>query len=271
MPVINVNDVALGYQEFGNREKHTVVLAHPIPWGYEVFNHLISQLADDYHVVALDVHGHGNSGYRSPLVLEEMAEDFHELLTRLNLSNFTWIGYSVGGMIGMHFALKYPKMIDSLVLIATAARLDVPEATEQALMFWKMFRDGQREEIADAALPFFLAPATFKNQPELVWKYRSKMIIFSKSEGEGMYEAARASMVRTDIGEQIGAIKVPTLLIAGRDDMSTTAAEAEFIAEQIQNARVKIFEDTSHLLVIEKPQEVTEVISKFLKEKRDFS
>src|SRR5215472_11082358 len=57
---------------------------------------------------ALDVHGHGQSGVRVPLILEEMAEDFHELLSRLDLREPVWVGHSIGGMLGLRIVCKHP-------------------------------------------------------------------------------------------------------------------------------------------------------------------
>ena len=66
MPVIDVDGVALGYREAGDRGRPTIVLAHSIPFGAEVFDEVASELARDFHLVVVDVHGHGASGVRAP-------------------------------------------------------------------------------------------------------------------------------------------------------------------------------------------------------------
>ena len=128
-----------------------------------VFDQLVSELGSNFHLIILDLHGHGESGYRSPLTLEEMAEVYFQLLTRLGISRFSWIGYSVGGMLGLCLVLQHPEAIESLILIAAIARLDPPELGQQTLALWQMFRDGHREDIVDAALRFFFAPATLEH------------------------------------------------------------------------------------------------------------
>jgi len=263
MPVINVNGVALNYREQGNRNQRTIVFTHALLWGAEVFDHLVSEFANDFHIIVVDIHGHGDSGYRTPMTLEEMTDDYYQLVTKLDLSNVIWIGFSIGGMIGMRLALAHPEIIGSLVLIATTARLDPPQIREQTWKLWEMFRDGHREDIADAALQFFFAPATYKTQPQLVEHYRRQLIDFQNV--EGMFEAARAVFDRNDIGDGIAAIKAPTLVIAGKDDTATSPVESEVIASRIPNAQVKIFDEANHMLVMEKPQEVTRIIREFLK------
>lgn len=262
MPVIPINGVALNYSELGSRDKRTIVFTHPVLFGSEAVEALASELADDFHLVLLDIHGHGASGYRTPMTLEEMAADYYQLLTKLGLSKVVWVGYSIGGMIGMRLALQHPEAIDSLVLMATAARPDPPELREQTWPLWEMFRDGHREDIIDGALPFFFAPATFKDRPQLVEHYRNKVINYK--EAQGIFESARAVFERTDIGGQIGAIKAPTLVIAGKEDTIPSPAEAELIAERIPNARLEIVHDANHLVAVEKPREVARLIRDFL-------
>lgn len=195
-----------------------------------------------------------------------MAADYDHLLTELGLRRVLWIGHSIGGMIGMRLALAHPEAIESLVLIATAARLDPPQLREQAWPLWKMFRAGHREDIVDVAFQLLFAAATFKNQPELIGHYRNQVIHIQ--DGEGIFQAVSAVFNRTDISDQIGEIKTPTLVIAGKEDLLAAPAESEVIASRIPNARLAIIEDASHMLVVEKPREVAQMIGEFLEAKR---
>ena len=266
MPVININGVGLNYREIGRRDNRTIVFAHPMLFGSEVFDHLASELVNDYHLILLDIHGHGESGYRTPLTLEEMAADYYHLLTKLDLTNVSWIGHSIGGKIGIRIALANPEAIDSLILIATTARLDPPQLRELAWPLWEMFRDGHREDIVDAALQFTFAPATHKNQPQLIEHYRNKVINYENA--EGVFEAVSAVFNRTDLSDQINAIEAPTLVIAGREDSAMPPVESEFIASRIPNAQLAVIDEAGHMLVVEKPREVTQIIREFLEMKK---
>lgn len=264
MPVIDVNGVALNYRELGSRDQRTIVFSHLVGlWDSEVFAHLVSELEADFHLVMVDQHGHGRSGYRTPLTLEEMTSDYYQLLTKLGLSNVIWVGYSIGGMIGMRLTLAHPETIGSLILIATNARPDPPPLREQTGRLWDMFRDGHGETIADSALQFFFAPATYKNQPQLIEQARHKLI--NHRNVAGVYQAASAALNRADISAEIHAITVPTLVITGKDDVTATPAEAELIASRIPHAQVAVVDEASHLVVIEKPREVAGLIGEFLR------
>lgn len=263
MTTININNVPLGYAEAGNRNERTIVFAHPLLWGAEMFEPMITDLAKDFHVVAVDIHGHGNSGFREPLTIEQMTDDFNILLEKLDLPKAIWLGASIGGMIGMRLALAHPEKLDSLILMVTNARLDEPEIKRQTTQLWELFRDGERESIVEAALPFFFAKKTFENQPELIEGFRRKLLGYK--EANGMFAAAIAAFERDDLSDRISRIETRTLVITGSEDVTATTQEAEFLASVMPHAQLKIFDDTNHLLAAEKPSEVTECIRSFLK------
>jgi len=262
MPVIAVNGVDINYREYGPREARTLVLAHSIPFGAEVFDAVAADLARDFHLVIPDVHGHGASGYRTPLTLEGMTADFHDFLKRLEIPKVTWIGYSIGGQLGMRLAIEHPEALGALVLIATLARPDAPALRERALGFWEMFRDGHREAVADPAMQAFFAPATHQNRPQLVERFREKLIHLDG--GEGIFEAVRAVFDRTDISGRLREIELSTLVIGAKDDMAIPPEESAWIASQIPDARLATIEDASHLVAVENPSEVVRSIRAFL-------
>ena len=262
MSVIQINGVALGYREMGNRARPTIVFAHALLWDAAVFDRLLAELADDFHVIAVDVHGHGQSGYRAEMSLEAMAEDFHQLLRQLGLSEVIWVGLSIGGMLGMRLAIAHPEIIAGLILMATTARLDPAPVREQTWKLWEMFRAGHREDIADAALTYFFSPATYAQQPQLVKQHRQRLI--AQQQAEGMFAASRAVFDRGDISQQLATIQAPTLVLAGADDLATPSTESELIASRIPNAQLAILENASHLLILEKPEAVTQIIKEFL-------
>ena len=262
MPSLTVNGVALHYRELGNRAKPPLVCLHTVLWGAETFDQLISTLTADYHLFVLDLHGHGASGYRTPLTIEDLVEDYAQLLKQLGLFKVIWIGYSLGSMIGMRLALQHPTLIERLVLIATSARSDTSPVGQQAVQLWELFRAGERATIIDAALQFFFAPATYQSQPQLIEAYRHKAL--QLQDVEGMYQTALASFHRTSVIERLSTLQAPTLIIAGRADMMATPAETTELATLIPHAQSVIIEEASHLLLVEKPQAAAQVIGDFL-------
>jgi pimeloyl-ACP methyl ester carboxylesterase len=263
MPVAKINGTELHYQVSGSEDRPTVAFAHPLIWGADAFHDLMAELAEDCYLVTLDIHGHGGSGYREAMTLDEMAEDCHELLTEVNGGKkVVWFGCGIGGMIGMRLALAHPDAIDALVLMATSARTDPSTMKASTLHLWKMFRDGHRQDIADSAMKLFFAPCTYQTRPELVAKHRKQLV--DTADAHGMFASALAAFNRSDISSEIHKIKARTLVIAGREDPAATPAHADFIASQISGAELKIIDDAGQLAGIEKPHEVGRLVRDFL-------
>jgi len=82
MPVVQINGIGIHYQESGDRKKATIVFAHPLMWGPDTFAELLTEIAKDARLLTVDLHGHGLSGYREAMTLEEMAEDYYGLSKR---------------------------------------------------------------------------------------------------------------------------------------------------------------------------------------------
>ena len=263
MPIIPINDVALRYRELGDRDNQTIVFASSLLWTADTFSELLTELAKEYHIVMPDLHGHGASEYREAMTIDSMTEDFYCLLRTLRLPRVVWFGCSIGGMIGMRLSIAHPEALDSLILMAATAQLDPSTIKAATLHLWKMFRDGHREEIADAAMKFFFASKTYRDRPELIKQCRAALV--STKDARGMFSAAQAAFNRSDIGGEIHRIKTPTLVIAGREDPAATPTQADFIASRIPGAEVKIIEDASHLVGIEKPFEIAKLVRDFLR------
>ena len=264
MPIIHTDGIALRYRELGSGDNPPIVFAHSLLWGGDSFNELLAELAKDFHLVIPDLHGHGASGYRNRMTLEQMTEDFYLILRKLRFEKIVWFGCSIGGMIGMRLALAHPKILDALVLLSTNARLDPPEIKEATLHLWELFHDGHREDIADAAMTLFFASRTYLDRPELVAQYRAELVDVKNT--NGMFAAALAAFDRSDIGEDIGKIKARTLIMTGSEDPASTPAQAEFMATHIPGAKSNIIEDASHLAGIEKPLEIAGLVRAFLAE-----
>jgi 3-oxoadipate enol-lactonase len=81
-------------------------------------------LAGRYHVLAMDVRGHGR-GIRStePFTIEDCADDADGLLRELGVREAVVVGYSMGGAIGLVLARRHPGRVRGLVMVASAAEL----------------------------------------------------------------------------------------------------------------------------------------------------
>lgn len=264
MPAITVNEVSFAYDEHGDPANQTVIFTHSLVWDRDMFSETIARLSDAYHVINLDQHGHGESGYRASFTLEEMAADYAALLDALGFDRVHWAGLSMGGMTGMRLALAHPQKIKSLILMDTSSRPEMAERRENYLLLAGAMRAGMGGAVADAVLPFFFAPGTFTEQPELIARYRAKLQ--AERDHEGIYQAAMAVFNRGDMTEQLDKITAPALVIVGEHDNATPPDRARLLAERLPDARLKMIPNAAHLSATEQPALVAAAIREFLGE-----
>ena len=82
-------------------------------------------LAKNWKTVAVELQGHGHTAdIDRPLTFEQMAEDIAALLRQLQTENADFVGYSIGGGVGLRIAMRYPDLVRKLIVIGTTYNND---------------------------------------------------------------------------------------------------------------------------------------------------
>src|SRR4029450_820605 len=115
---LDVNGLALHYLDWGNPGAPPVVCVHGYTSSAQAFNALARRLLERYHVVALDVRGHGESAWSKSGAYQygDQVSDLAAVVDKLGLSRFTLIGTSMGGIIAMAYAGAPPDRLTHLVI-----------------------------------------------------------------------------------------------------------------------------------------------------------
>ena len=115
---LDVNGLALHYLDWGNPGALPVVCVHGYTSSAQAFNALARRLLERYHVVALDVRGHGESAWSKSGAYQygDQVDDLAAAVDKLGLSRFALIGTSMGGIIAMAYAGAYPERLTHLVI-----------------------------------------------------------------------------------------------------------------------------------------------------------
>lgn len=120
MPRIEINGLKFHYQQSGSGADVVLVHAFTSNLAVWMFTGIIEALASEFRVTSYDLRGHGNSdvppsGYTSA----DMAGDLHALHQRLELQPAWLVGHSFGGVIAMHAAVHYPRMVQGIIFSDT--------------------------------------------------------------------------------------------------------------------------------------------------------
>jgi pimeloyl-ACP methyl ester carboxylesterase len=188
--------------------------------------------------------------------LDDYADDVHVLLGARGSAPAA-AGFSFGGMVAQHLALKYPKDVSALAICACPSTLK----PENRVIASERGAKAEREGIGvvlDATLDRWFTPEF--RASGAADAARDRLL----SDNVMAWAQAWRAMAAIDTSARLGAIQVPTLCLAGEIDKSSPPEIVAAIAEQIAGARFAVIPGAPHMLLIEQPQAVARVIGDFL-------
>lgn len=212
----------------------------------------LEHFEERHSALAFDLPAHGRSGATDGLAtVGAMVEFTAELATSLRLRPFVLVGRALGGAIAIELALNRPQLLRALVLVATRVNFDIPDA---ALDTWRDVMRGRKTQ------PFstdIFSPKTDFAIMREAWMEQVK------TDPRVRYTDLLACQ-GLDFSGRLGAIRVPTLVVTGRDDHFAPPEKAEELASAIPGARLAVIDDAGHSLSSEKPDELHRAIEDFL-------
>ena len=108
-------DIQLHYHE--NGQGFPLILLHGNGESSAYFQNQLPAFGEYFRVIALDTRGHGGSPRgTAPFSLEQFAEDLHSFMEEMGIRRAHILGFSDGANIALLFALRYPQMVEKLIL-----------------------------------------------------------------------------------------------------------------------------------------------------------
>jgi 3-oxoadipate enol-lactonase/4-carboxymuconolactone decarboxylase len=207
--------------------------------------------------VAIDLPAHGrSSGVEGLKTVQEYSDFVVAFLDALSIGSAVIAGRSMGGAIAMDMALRYPRRVEAIVPVVTAARFNISPKRIEALRGVAMGRAPQ------AFVTDGYSPATVKDRFEVVREGWMEQI---KTDPRVRYTDIVAC-TRCDLLEKIAEIDKPTIIFAGAHDPITTPADGELIHGRIRGSKLNVIADAAHQLPNEQPAQINSAIENFLSE-----
>ena len=117
---MEIEGLDIFYREAGDPSRPTVLLLHGFPTSSHMFRNLIPALADDFHLVAPDYPGYGNSSMPSvdefDYTFDHLADIVETLVTRLGIDRYSLYLMDYGAPVGFRLALRHPERIEALIV-----------------------------------------------------------------------------------------------------------------------------------------------------------
>ena len=255
--VTTEDGVQIFYKDWGPQSAQPLVFHHGWPLSADDWDaQLLFFLAQGYRVVAHDRRGHGRSSQVSDgHDMDHYAADASAVVEHLDLKNAVHIGHSTGGGQVARYVARHGQpqgRVAKAVLISAVPPLMVKTESNPGGTPVEVF-DGFRKALADNRAQFFLdvpsgpfygynRPGASVSQGVIQNWWRQGMMGSAKAHYEGI-----KAFSQTDQTEDMKAIKVRTLIMAGDDDQIVPyKAGALRQAELIENSELKVYPGFSH-------------------------
>jgi pimeloyl-ACP methyl ester carboxylesterase len=275
MPTAELADVALYYETFGDPSDPPVLLVSGlgmqlVAWGRDWFDRLVGEhlyvIAFDNRDVGLSTHFDAagmpdilalfGDGHESHVAyhLADMADDAAGLLDHLGVASVHVVGISMGGMIAQELAIRHPAKVRSLCsIMSTTGAHGVGQPTETAIH--QILRPAPRTsaEAADLAVELWKVIGSPGFPPEVERERRLAIESFERShDPKGAARQLAAIISSPDRTGVLAGLRVPTVVLHGREDPLVQVSGGEATAAAIPGARLVLFDGMGHSM----PQEL---------------
>jgi 3-oxoadipate enol-lactonase len=257
MPTIDADGCPINVEIEGPDKAPVLVFSNSLGTNLHMWDEQAKHLAKKFRVLRYDQRGHGKSGApKTPYTLERLGKDAVAILDSLKIERAHFCGLSMGGFTGMWLGRLAPKRIGKLILSNTAAKIGDPIIWNGRIQ--TVLGKGMGA-IVEGVLERWFTKTFREKEPQAVARVR-EMLMTTPPQG---YAGCSAAIRDMDQRWDIGAIALPTLVIAGKHDPATTMKDGELIASRIAGSKfVKL--NAAHLSNIEQGKQYTDTIEKFL-------
>lgn len=263
MPILKARHTEYGYIQAGTGP--LIIMAHGTFGGKELFQPQLEQLATQFRCISIDWPGHGDSTYDpTGWNVDDLVDDVPEIISALGAQSAALAGVSQGGAVFMRAALRYPEIVDALVLMCSGDGPPDGAGLDTINRFARQLQDvgdaGARREIAmDFAQAVFHAPEFATANPDAV-AAEVDLILSHPRAALPLLVGVPASY--HSIRDRLAEIRCPTLVIwGGYDPRPLLGAE---IAATIPDSEYQVIDHAGHHVNVDAPLETAELIVDFL-------
>ena len=281
MTTMPIREVSLFVKVVG--QGYPLVLMHGGPGLDHTTLLPLEPLADRFTLVFYDhrCNGRSEGAAVSSMTWENLTADADALRQALGFDRWAVLGHSFGGNVALEYALRYPARLSHLILMDTGAdaywsqqhalellakRGYSPAEVEMARRFFT----GRLtpEEVLPTALKLVKAyvyhPSVMYDSRVLALGYRVGLAPPMHMRPEAHVFGFSRLLPGWTVMDRLGEIRVPALVLAGRDDFLFPPEHEAILADRLPNAQLELIERAGHNPQIERPAEVIPIIRRFL-------
>lgn len=225
-----------------------VVFLHAIGLDRGVWDGVVDEFPDGYRLHAWDLRGFGTADADRPSIIADEADALAEQLSDAGIAKAHLVGLSYGGVVAQQMALRHPERVRSLGLVATLARAARAGFLDRAASA----EAGGHVSFVEPTLERWFTDDSLRAVSEGVRYARTRL----QEVQIVNWAAGWRALAEVDILDSLDRVSVPTVLVAGELDGSTTPESMAAMADRIRDSRLEVVAGTSHMVPLEAPARV---------------
>lgn len=245
-----------------------LLLLHGFTGDRSTWSPLADELANRWRVLVPDLPGHGETTFDDEpthATMPATTETLAQMLATLGVGTVTVMGYSMGGRLALFAALTAPSVVTGLVLESASAGLANPD--ERAA------RRARDERLAAFTEERGIAPFVdvwteqplFATQPLALRRRLRAQRLAQRPAGLAASLRGMGTGAQPWLGERLGELRCPVLLLTGADDPRFTRIAGD-LARRIPGARHVVIAGAGHAVHLERPEACRQALGAFLEQ-----
>lgn len=274
MATIVVDGVRIYAREEGPRTGQLCLLVHGWSSSWYALSPLLPLLSRRFRCVAVDLPGYGNSERLSGrTTIVRYADLLARLCRELTDSPAVVVGHSMGGMAAITLALRFPQLVDRLVLLAPTISGHLSAWINYMVSPITMLeRHGVASRAVSALEPYMvrltdrlMRPASFAERTEITAEDYARLRADARRPGQGRVRAeCYWAMRNNDLRGRLAQLETPGLVIWGAEDNTVPLRDAGVVADEWRGADLRIVPKAGHWPQFETPAFTRRAITNYL-------
>ena len=265
---VTVNGLRIHFLDWGTEEKPPLIMLHGIGRVARTFDHIAPHFAPNYHVMAVDMRGHGDSDWdpKGAYLVEDYTKDIEGLAAQLHLRNITIWGNSTGGRVAQVFAGLHPELMAAVI----AEDVGPERPTQVAESVTRQLK--QEDEKGWASEDELLTQLKTSNPrtPEEILRAYAHYGSKRRSDGRVIWKRDPAignGFVPTELWRFVREIKSPIIYVLGGRSTIVPAGTQDELKKALPQAQIATIPGVGHYPSEENTQAYLAIVDKFLASK----
>ncbi|MEQ1774487.1 MAG: alpha/beta hydrolase [Burkholderiales bacterium] len=261
---VNVNGLQIHYLDWGNTGKPPLILLHGIARVAHTFDHIAPHFTKDYHVIAIDMRGHGDSGWHAQgaYLVEDYTSDIEALIEQLGLRNIVLWGASTGGRVVQMIAGRHPEWVSAVIVEDVGPERPAAISNRRG--------DRMAKEANGWASVDELLAQIMKDNPRTdapVLRNLAQHGSMLRADGRVVWKrdpAILKGFVPTDLWATVRKVKAPIVYVLGGASTIVPPETQRELKAALPQAEIVTMPGLGHYPSDEKPQEFLGIVDRFL-------